>query len=94
MSGGQRRRLNLSVGQSFAHIRELNSGASPSVVFLDEVSMNMDEIGVEGIYRMICELAKDKQVFVIDHNESLLQMLDGCDKVQLQMKDEVTTKCD
>lgn len=90
MSGGQRRRLNLTISQSFAYIRELNSGASPSVVWLDEVTMNMDEVGVEGIYRMICELAKDKQVFVIDHNPVLLQMLDGCDTIQLEMKDEVT----
>jgi len=90
MSGGQRRRLNLTISQSFAYIRELNSGASPSVVWLDEVTMNMDEVGVEGIYRMVCELAKDKQVFVIDHNPVLLQMLDGCDTIQLEMKDEVT----
>ncbi len=92
MSGGQRRRLNLSVSQAFAHIMMLNSGASPSVVFLDEVSMNMDEAGVDGIYRMICELSKEKQVFVIDHNESLLRMLEGCDVIQLEMKNETTRK--
>lgn len=89
-SGGQRRRLNLSVAASFAYIQLLNVGCSPSVVWLDEVTMNMDEIGVDGIYRMICELAKERQVFVIDHNQALLQMLDGCDKIQLVMKDEVT----
>lgn len=91
-SGGQRRRLNLSVAASFAYIQLLNVGCSPSVVWLDEVTMNMDEVGVDGIYRMICELAKERQVFVIDHNQALLQMLDGCDKIQLVMKDEVTKK--
>ena len=89
-SGGQRRRLNLSVAAAFAYIQLLNIGCSPSVIWLDEVTMNMDEVGVDGIYRMICELAKERQVFVIDHNQTLLQMLDGCEKIQLVMKDEVT----
>ena len=92
MSGGQRRRLNLTVAAAWAFISALNSGASPSVIFLDEVTMNMDIVGVHGIYRMICELAKEKQVFVIDHNEVLLQMLNGCDTICLEMKDEVSRK--
>jgi DNA repair exonuclease SbcCD ATPase subunit len=90
LSGGQRRRLNLTVSQAFAYIMMLNCGASPSVVFLDEVTMNMDVVGVEGIYRMICELAKEKQVFVIDHNENLLRLLQGCDTIKLEMRDEIT----
>ena len=89
-SGGQRRRLNLSVAAAFAYIQLLKTGCSPSVIWLDEITMNMDEIGVDGIYRMICELAKEKQVFIIDHNRTLLQMLDGCDKMQLVMQEEVT----
>jgi DNA repair exonuclease SbcCD ATPase subunit len=92
MSGGQRRRLNLTVAAAWAFISTLNSGASPSAIFLDEVTMNMDIVGIQGIYRMICELAKEKQVFVIDHNETLLQMLDGCDTIDLEMQDEISTK--
>lgn len=94
MSGGQRRRLNLSVSQAFAYVMMLNCGASPSFVFLDEVSINIDEAGVQGIYRMICELAKDKQVFIIDHNPVLLEMLSGCDQIYLEMKDEVSKRVD
>jgi DNA repair exonuclease SbcCD ATPase subunit len=92
MSGGQRRRLNLTVAAAWAFISALNSGASPSSIFLDEVTMNMDIVGIQGIYRMICELSKEKQVFVIDHNEQLLQMLDGCDTIQLEMQDEISKK--
>jgi DNA repair exonuclease SbcCD ATPase subunit len=92
MSGGQRRRLNLTVAAAWAFISALNSGASPSTIFLDEVTMNMDIVGIQGIFRMICELAKEKQVFVIDHNETLLQMLDGCDTIYLEMQDEISTK--
>lgn len=92
MSGGQRRRLNLTVAAAWELVSALNSGASLSAIFLDEVTMNMDEIGVLGIYRMICELAKEKQVFVIDHNESLLQMLGGCDVINIEMQNEITHK--
>ncbi len=92
MSGGQRRRLKLTVAAAWAFISALNSGASPSLIFLDEVTMNMDIVGIQGIYRMICELAKEKQVFVIDHNETLLQMLEGCDVIELEMKDEISRK--
>jgi energy-coupling factor transporter ATP-binding protein EcfA2 len=94
LSNGQRRRLILALSQALAHIQMLNVGAAPSAIWLDEVSINLDEAGIEGAYRMICELAKEKQVFVIDHNESLLQSLDGCDTIYLQMQEAVTTRVD
>ena len=83
MSTGQRRRLNLSVSQSFAHIMTLSSGSLPSIVFLDEVSTNVDPLGVQGIYNMICELAEDKQVFVTTHDQDLMRMLQGADVIKL-----------
>ena len=83
MSTGQRRRLNLAVSQSFAHIMAMSSGCVPSVVFLDEVSTNVDPLGVQGIYNMICELAEDKQVFVTTHDQDLLRMLQGADVISL-----------
>lgn len=83
MSTGQRRRLNLAVSQSFAHIMTMSSGCVPSVVFLDEVSTNVDPLGVQGIYNMICELAEDKQVFVTTHDPDLLRMLQGSDVISL-----------
>ena len=83
MSTGQRRRINLSVSQAFAHIMSLSSGSIPSLVFLDEISTNVDPLGVQGIYNMICELAEDKQVFITTHDPDLLRMLQGCDVIQL-----------
>jgi len=83
MSTGQRRRLNLAVSQSFAHVMTISSGSIPSIVFLDEVSTNVDPLGVQGIYNMICELAEDKQVFVTTHDPDLLRMLEGADVIKL-----------
>lgn len=91
MSGGERQRLNLSVSQSFAYIRTLNSTAVPSVAFLDEVATNIDPIGIIGVYNMIVELAKEKQVFIITHDRNLLELLDGCETINLVKKDGFTT---
>lgn len=91
LSNGQRRRINLALAQAFAHIESLNTGKSPSLVFLDEVSSNIDPVGVECIYAMICELSKTKQVFVTTHDQNLLEMLNGCSQIHLQMKNGVST---
>lgn len=86
LSNGQRRRINLALSQAFAHVMTLNTGRSPSLVFLDEVSSNIDPVGVEGIYNMICELAREKQVFVTSHDANLLELLNGCQDLNLVMK--------
>jgi DNA repair exonuclease SbcCD ATPase subunit len=90
MSTGERRRLNLAVSQSFAHIMRIATGTNPSVVFLDEVSTNIDPLGVQGIYNMICELSEDKQVFVTTHDQDLLKMLETAHVIRLQRKDGIT----
>jgi DNA repair exonuclease SbcCD ATPase subunit len=91
MSGGERRMLNLAVSQAFAHIMMLSSGARPSFTFLDEVGTNIDTIGKEGIYKMICELAKDKQVFVTTHDNYLMDLLKRHDEIQVEKKDGFAT---
>lgn len=91
MSGGERRRLNLAVSQAFAHVMMLNSGRSPSLVFLDEVTTNIDPIGVVGVYNMIMELAKERQVFITTHDQDLLDLLQGCENVTLEKKRGFTT---
>lgn len=83
MSAGQRRRLNLAVSQAFADIMMLSCGTVPSLVFLDEVTTNIDPIGVQGIYNMIQELMEDKQVFVTTHDKDLIKMLETATTMNL-----------
>ena len=92
MSTGQRRRLNLSVGHSFAYITELSAEALPSLIFLDEVTTNVDPLGVQGIYNMICELATDKQVFITTHDPDLVRMLQGVSVINLIHENGFTKK--
>lgn len=90
--GGERKRINLAISQAFAHVMMLSSGTWPSIVFLDEVSDSIDQRGIRSIYQMICELANEKQVFVITHNIHLRQMLEGVDTINLLRQDGCTTK--
>jgi ABC-type multidrug transport system ATPase subunit len=59
-------------------------------VFLDEVTTNIDQIGVVGVYSMISELAKDRQVFITTHDQNLLEMLEGCELIELEKRNGFT----
>lgn len=90
-SNGERRRINLAVSQAFAYVMMLNSGSCPSLVFLDEITGGgIDRAGVVGVYNMIFELAKERQVFVTTHNENLISMLQGCEEIRLQKQNDIT----
>lgn len=91
MSNGERRRLNLAVTQAFAYVMMLNSGSCPSLVFLDEITGGgIDRAGISGIYNMVFELAKERQVFVTTHNENLMSLLQGCETVTLKKENDIT----
>lgn len=91
MSNGEKRRINLAVSQAFAYVMMLNSGSCPSIVFLDEITGGgIDQAGIAGIYNMIFELAKERQVFVTTHNETLLNKMQGCDSITLTKKSGIT----
>lgn len=90
ISGGQKRRINLALSQAFAHIMSLNSGKYLSLIFLDEVTSNIDKIGAEAIYKMILQMAVEKQVFVTTHDQNLLEFLEGADSLNLVMKNGVS----
>lgn len=90
LSNGQKRRINLAVSQAFAHVRELNSGSTPNIVFLDEISINMDSQGNNAIYELIKNIAKNKQVFVTTHDQELLQLLSNSSRLKLKMENGIS----
>ena len=91
MSNGERRKVNLAISQAWAYIRMLNSGSCPSIVFLDEITGGgIDRASIVGIYNMVFELAKERQVFVTTHNETLISMLQGCETIRLKKQNDVT----
>jgi len=92
ISNGEKRRINLAVSQAFSYVMMFHAGSYPSLVFLDEITGGgIDRAGVTGVYNMIFELAKEKQVFITTHNETLLEMLQGCETIKLKKQNDITT---
>lgn len=92
LSGGEIGRIDLAISQAFAHVTSLTSGINnvPSLCFLDEVGANIDRPGIQAIFKMIQELSRDRQVFVVSHDPDLLDLLEGYDSIELEMKNGTT----
>ena len=90
LSNGQKRRINLAISQAFAHVRELNSGTTPNIIFLDEISINMDSQGNNAIYKLIKNIEKNKKVFITTHDQELLQLLASADQLKLKMENGIS----
>lgn len=91
MSGGQHQRIDIAISQAFGHLTAMTVGAGvPSFVCLDEVAANVDREGVQCIYRMITELARDRQVIVITHDPDLLELLAGNHTLWVEREGGVT----
>ncbi len=91
MSNGEVQRINLAISQSFSYVMMLNSGCCPNIVFLDEITGGgIDRAGVPFVYNMIFELAKERQVFVTTHNDSLMSLLHGCETLTLKKQNDIT----
>jgi ABC-type lipoprotein export system ATPase subunit len=59
---------------------------------LDEVATNIDKRGLLGIFKMICELAREKQVFVVTHDQNLADMLDNADLITVRKENGFSVK--
>ena len=81
MSGGEHQRISLGISQGFANVTALMAGSCPSIVSLDEVGTNLDRPGIQAVFAMICELARDRQVLVTTHDPELLDLLSGYDTI-------------
>lgn len=92
LSNGEKQRIDFALSQGLGYIRILECGACPSLLFLDEITKGaVDFNGVQGIYNMILELAKERQVFITTHDVNLLSLLEGCDQINLR-KESGSTK--
>lgn len=92
LSNGEKRRINIAISQGWGYVGTLSAGKTPSIVFLDEITGGgIDVAGINGIYKMISELSKERQVFLTTHNQTLIDMLQGCKSLTLVKKDGIST---
>ena len=81
LSGGERRKVNLAVMLGLQTLLTMSNGHHSSVLFFDEVAENLDEDGINGLYELLCDLKKDRTLFVITHNPHLAQFMSRHKKI-------------
>jgi DNA repair exonuclease SbcCD ATPase subunit len=74
-SGGQRRRLDVALLLALAEVTRAAAGNEPGTCFFDEVFDALDPDGRAAVADALRELAKDRAVLVITHDEELARSL-------------------
>ena len=91
LSGGERRKVNLAVMLGLQTLLTMSNGHQSSVLFFDEVAENLDEDGINGLYELLCDLKKDRTLFVITHNPHLAQHMSRHKKINITKEKGVST---
>jgi len=83
LSGGERRKVNVSILLALQSLLSLTKENKPNLLFFDEVAENLDEDGVQGLYILMQELKKTKDLFIITHNNHFKSVLDFDNKITM-----------
>ena len=83
LSGGEKRKINLSVLLALKVLLSFTDKNQLDVIFFDEVAENLDEEGIQGLHQLLNEIKKSKNVFVITHNKHLKTLLDSAPSVTI-----------
>lgn len=86
LSGGERRKINLAVMMALKDLLLLSDSDHPNLLFFDEVAENIDEQGIQGLYNLLLDLKKTRQIFVITHNKHLKTLLDSSKRITVEKK--------
>lgn len=74
-SGGERRRIDVSLLLALAEVAQAAHGTSKGTLFLDECMDSLDGDGIERVSDVLNQLAQDRAVVVITHNPQLASKL-------------------
>jgi len=91
LSGGEKKKVNLAVAMALQKLLLFSTNAHTNVLFLDEVGENLDFEGVQGLYILLEELNKTKDLFIITHNKYLKNLLEDKNTLQVVKKKGVTS---
>jgi len=91
LSGGEKKKVNLSVMLGLQHILSLSRNSETNLVFLDEIAESLDTDGMEGLYTLLLELKKDKTLFLITHNTYLKSLMESAKVIRVIKKKGIST---
>jgi len=83
LSGGEKRKINIAIMLALQDLLGIVTGSKTNLLFLDEIAENLDSDGINGLYILMRELRKSKDLFVITHNNNLKSALDFGNKVTI-----------
>ena len=83
LSGGEKRKINIAIMLGLQDLLGIVTGSKTNILFLDEIAENLDADGINGLYILMRELSKSKDLFVITHNNNLKSALDFGNKVTI-----------
>ena len=83
LSGGEKRKINLSVMMALKDLLLLTDKDQSNLLFLDEIAENLDEEGINGLYSLLQEIKKDKLIFIITHNKYLKTLLHSAPRLSI-----------
>ena len=92
MSGGEKKKVSLAVMLSLNDLLRLAGTDKSNIIFFDEIADSLDREGVKGLCELMDELADDKKIFIISHNEYLLSLIeDQAQEIVVKKKKGTTT---
>ena len=91
MSGGEKKKISLSVMLALNDLLLLTGKERSNVVFFDEIADSLDEEGIKGLYELIQQITTTKRLFIITHNDNLTSLIeDWSDTLQVTKKNHIS----
>ena len=81
LSGGEKRKINLAVMLALRDLLVFTDKDKTNVIFFDEIAENLDDDGVYGLYLLLENIKKEKNVYIITHNKHLKGLLESSKKI-------------
>jgi len=92
LSGGEKRKINLSVMLALQDLLSLTESNKTDLLFFDEIGENLDADGMYGLYILLRQIQKNnKKVFLITHNEHMKNLLDQYPRMLVTKEQGITT---
>lgn len=93
LSGGEKRKFNLSVLLALQSLISVTEREKSEIVFLDEVTADLDKEGIDGLYLLLQDLKKTKDIFIITHDKYLKKLLEESNTIKVEKREGITTLC-
>jgi DNA repair exonuclease SbcCD ATPase subunit len=89
LSGGEQKGLSLCVDFALLEVLETQFGMSLNPIILDEPFDGLDTIGREIVIELLEQLAKNRQIFVVDHSSEAKSMFSKV--IRIELRDNISS---